>query len=81
MKDAVQKRQRTLNNMTDALIAVDEWAEVKKEQQMMKVSDVTEPTASSDLSYRIVQAMKKTREAMYFVCSFHDVDFRELVDG
>lgn len=48
---------------------------VKKEDQGMEVADVMEPTVTFELDPQVVEAMRKGREAMYPICTFHNVDF------
>lgn len=42
--------------------------------------DETEPVASLEIGPQVVETMRKVRVAMYHICSFDNVDFRELED-
>lgn len=53
---------------------------MEENYQTMNLVEVTEQAALSELSSEVVDAMTKEREAMYRICSFHNVDFQELVD-
>lgn len=46
----------------------------------MAVIGVTEPEASLEIGPERVEAMGKVREAVYPVCSFHNIDLRKLVN-
>lgn len=41
---------------------------------------MTYPSTSPQYGFQIVETMKKIPEATYLICSFHNVDFLELVD-
>lgn len=42
--------------------------------------EVVEPAPWSDLDPRVLEVIKTVREVLYFVRSFHNIDFRQLVD-
>lgn len=54
-------------------------AEVEKEHRLREVADLAEQVTSSELHPRIAEAMRKMQEAMYPVCSLHNIDFGEHV--
>lgn len=64
----------------DAAVLVTKEVRVNEEHKMMKIVDVMEPAASPELGHQVVEAMKKGQHAIYPVCSFHNADFRELMD-
>lgn len=41
---------------------------------------MTEPAESPELGSKLDEVMKKMRDAMYWKCLFHNVDFHALVD-
>lgn len=72
--------QRTMDEMMGAAKPIIEEVKVKEEEQVMEVVDLTEPAASSELVLQMVQALIKVRKAKYYICSFYNIDFRELVN-
>lgn len=57
-----------------------EELELKEEDQVIEVIEMREPAALPELDPQVARAMRRVREAMYSVSSFHNVDFREFVD-
>lgn len=48
--------------------------EVIEEHQILEVDDGAEPATLSELSTQVVEEMRMVGEAMYSVCSFHNID-------
>lgn len=53
---------------------------MKEENHVVKVVDVTNPTASSEIGAPRIETMIKAREVMYVICRFPNVDFQKLLD-
>lgn len=72
--------QRTIDEMTDVAGSVAEDVEVKEGDQVMEGADVTDPAALSEIILQVVKVTRNVREAIYAICSLHNVDLLELVD-
>lgn len=53
--------------------------EVKEEDEVMEVVDLTEQQASPGLGFQLDEAMRNVWKAMHPVCLLQNADFRELV--
>lgn len=51
-----------------------------EDDQVMKVTELTELATSPKLGSQVVQAMMNVLQARYPVRSFYNINFRELVD-
>lgn len=80
MEVSAPKCQRTTDETFSAAGMVSEELKVRQEDQVTVVFDTMEPAASPASGPLVVGAMRKGLEAMYPMCSFHNFDFRELVD-
>lgn len=66
--------------MLVAIAAATKEMEVREEDRVMEIVDMTEPAAFPELAPQAVHVMRKVPEAMYPAFSNHNVDFRKLVD-
>lgn len=74
------KRQRTLNEMVDAAVLLTRNVEVREYYQVIGLVEETEPVSSPELGTKVVEAIRKVRKAMYFICSFENVGFVGSLD-
>lgn len=79
-KKAAPKSQLTIDEMLRAVGLNCKGVELKEENEVMDVLDVTEPAAASELDSEVIEAIRKVRKAMYPICWFQIVDYRNLVD-
>lgn len=80
MEVTVSMRQRMLGKLMGAAQKGTKNVDMKEEDKVMKLVDVTEQEASSELGPQVVQEMRMVRKVMYYVCLFHNIDFRWLAD-
>lgn len=69
MDSAASKRQRMIGDIMGAAEPVIKNMEVKGEDQVIEIVDVTESTASPELDPQRIGAIRKVQDAMYPICS------------
>lgn len=69
------KRQQTIDEMMGKARPVTNGEKLKKEDKVMEAANLTEPETSPEIGAQVLEAMRKVREAMYFVSLFHGIDF------
>lgn len=56
-----------------------EEMELSEELRVKELLCTMEPKASPGLRLKVVRVMRKVGKAMYFICSFHNANVREIV--
>lgn len=74
MKGAVQESQLSIDEVLGTAGPATEKVEINDENQVIEVHSVRGPATSSELRPQVGMAIRKVKEAMHSVCSFHKVD-------